>query len=263
MITCLHIFGLPLDGLGLSDELRTDIEDNYVDFEYDRFQQFTNKLLSQAAKDLLENVTVHYLMEKGCVEEGILKKAEEINADLIIMGSKGASNLTEKVMGTITTHIIQQAPCKVLAIPQSASYKGFKKLAYATNFHALDQEVIAEVIAFAALFNADLHIIHVSTDDAIPDEDVQKMNELEAHFLDKRAYKKLTFSLIHDEDVVDGMNIYLNLQDINVLAILNIKRTLLQRLLHWSLTRKITFQSLKPLLVFSKSMASLPPKVSE
>lgn len=57
----------------------------------------------------------------GAVVETILAFAEEIHADLIVMPTEGRDGPVDAVFGSTTERVIQEAPCPVLAVPQTRS----------------------------------------------------------------------------------------------------------------------------------------------
>jgi nucleotide-binding universal stress UspA family protein len=48
--------------------------------------------------------------------EAILAVAEEIGADLIVTGSRGRSRMARAVLGSVSTHLVQNAHCDVLVV---------------------------------------------------------------------------------------------------------------------------------------------------
>jgi nucleotide-binding universal stress UspA family protein len=50
------------------------------------------------------------------VDEGILQVAEEINADIIVVGTRGLSPLRVAIMGSISHSLIEKAHCPVLVV---------------------------------------------------------------------------------------------------------------------------------------------------
>ncbi|MEJ2097666.1 MAG: universal stress protein, partial [Deltaproteobacteria bacterium] len=58
-----------------------------------------------------------YLLRGGKPDATILKVAEEMNADLIVMASDGRNNIGDFVAGTITEHVMNHSVCPVLVVP--------------------------------------------------------------------------------------------------------------------------------------------------
>jgi nucleotide-binding universal stress UspA family protein len=52
----------------------------------------------------------------GPAGAAILAVAEEIGADLIVTGSRGRGRLARAVLGSVSTHVVQNAGCDVLIV---------------------------------------------------------------------------------------------------------------------------------------------------
>jgi nucleotide-binding universal stress UspA family protein len=50
------------------------------------------------------------------IDEGILKVADEIKADIIVMGTRGLSTLRGAIMGSVSHALIEKATCPVLIV---------------------------------------------------------------------------------------------------------------------------------------------------
>jgi nucleotide-binding universal stress UspA family protein len=48
--------------------------------------------------------------------EAILRKAQEIHTDLIVMGTHGRSGLTRAVLGSVADRVVRRAPCPVTVL---------------------------------------------------------------------------------------------------------------------------------------------------
>ena len=53
----------------------------------------------------------------GNVGEEILKRAAELNADLIVIGRGAGSNMVNRLLGNFTEKVIRKADCPVLVVP--------------------------------------------------------------------------------------------------------------------------------------------------
>ncbi len=67
------------------------------------------------------NVNIKTVFRKGIPSKEILKLANEINADLIIMGSRGLSDIEKTLIGSVTEHVIANAKCPVLVVKSLVS----------------------------------------------------------------------------------------------------------------------------------------------
>jgi nucleotide-binding universal stress UspA family protein len=65
-------------------------------------------------------ICYEHSLEYGEPAECILKTAQEIGADLIVMGTHGRTGLSRLLMGSVAEHVVRKAPCPVLTIRAAA-----------------------------------------------------------------------------------------------------------------------------------------------
>lgn len=63
-----------------------------------------------------KDIRYEHHLERGNPEELIDSVAEEIGADLIVMGTHGRSGVGRLLMGSICEQVLRTAPCPVLAV---------------------------------------------------------------------------------------------------------------------------------------------------
>ncbi|GJL55473.1 MAG: universal stress protein [Nitrospirales bacterium] len=92
------------------------------------FVQSAEDLLQERGREgaeLLENIrtmvqetglNVNEHLAFGYEADEILKCAKRIRADLIILGSKGVTNLRKFLLGSVSSKIVRHAPCSVLVV---------------------------------------------------------------------------------------------------------------------------------------------------
>ena len=75
----------------------------------------------------------------GGVAYNVKQEANEIKADLIIMGTQGVNHsFAEKVLGSISTSTINEAPCPVILVPIGYKFKPIDNMIFATNLNHAD-----------------------------------------------------------------------------------------------------------------------------
>jgi nucleotide-binding universal stress UspA family protein len=70
------------------------------------------------------------LNEEGNVSDMIIKTSFLQHADLIVMGSHGASGYRDGFVGNNTYNVIKSATCPVLSVPQKRKLTSFKKILF-------------------------------------------------------------------------------------------------------------------------------------
>lgn len=184
-----------------------------------------------------------------CVHGNMLVHLNELvishQADLVVMGTKGAHNLLTKLMGTNTAKFIGQAVCPVLAVPISAWYQGIKKVAYACDFENNDTVFLRQLFAFAAPLELEVCIFNVKSEDRLDlVNDDQILRHIKRSFPDKRY----SLAQLKENDVVAGIQAFVKENQMDMLALAVHKRDLLEKLFHTSLSEDLAFQSTIPLL---------------
>lgn len=74
----------------------------------------TGNLLEEIFAD--KNVSIVTELLNGSPESRIVEKAEEIKADLIIVGSHGYNRWERLLLGSVSDSVIHHAPCSVLVV---------------------------------------------------------------------------------------------------------------------------------------------------
>lgn len=65
---------------------------------------------------------VETLLKEGDVPEVIVRTAEMIPCDLIVMGTHGASRAYQSMMGSVTAAVTENAPCPVVTVKLPVSW---------------------------------------------------------------------------------------------------------------------------------------------
>lgn len=82
-----------------------------------RLEEEGKHIIEPAAR-LFEGLKINYkvLLQHGDPANAICKAAEEVRADLIIMGTRGIGLVSEMLLGSVSHHVIQHASCPVMTV---------------------------------------------------------------------------------------------------------------------------------------------------
>lgn len=177
------------------------------------------------------------------IAQEITDAARRESYDLIVMGTKGQHNPLEKILGSVTTQTVMNASCPVFAIPQGASFNGIDHIAYATDFRPTDEHAVERLMELAGELGANVHFVHIDTK--------AKIGVMEdAIELENYPFNFTEFTIINKASVTEGLDQYVREKHIDLLALFIPRRRLWERLFHTSFTKKMTFHTKLPLLVF-------------
>jgi nucleotide-binding universal stress UspA family protein len=94
---------------------------------------------------------------------GIEKIHHHYHAYWVVMGTHGATRLKKFFLGSNAVYVLQNADIPVLTVPGQFSFKQMNHIAYASDFDNMDEEIV-QVVEFAKMFEAYVHVMHVAED---------------------------------------------------------------------------------------------------
>lgn len=88
--------------------------------------------MSAVAEDLLKrhSLGVNTLIATGAIAVEISRVASQMQAEMIVMGTHGASGIKEFFIGSNTYDVIKRSTCPVLSIPPNHQWNGFSKILF-------------------------------------------------------------------------------------------------------------------------------------
>ncbi len=99
------------------EKFPVNLGEPYRDEQIARIIRESEKLIAPFVQRLeSENITVNDRLMEEPAGKMICEVAKIEKCDLIVIGSRGLSNLTNLIVGSVTTRVLQIAPCPVLVI---------------------------------------------------------------------------------------------------------------------------------------------------
>jgi nucleotide-binding universal stress UspA family protein len=147
-ITALHVVQPPMDAT-LGVESLDSLRQQTAGF----FGVATNVGLSVDAR-----------VEVGSPVRHILDRAASLPADLLVMGTHGASGFEHLVLGSVTEKVLRKARCPVLTVPPRVGARSrlpFRRLLCAVDFSAASASAVHFALSLAAESDACLTLLHV------------------------------------------------------------------------------------------------------
>jgi nucleotide-binding universal stress UspA family protein len=112
-------------------------------------------------------VAVECEVVQDSIPGGILTKAAEMPADLLVLGTHGRSGFERLVLGSVTERVLRKAGCPVLTVPRSAPdavpYPPvlFKRIVCAIDFSDCSMSALNYASSLAQAADAHLTVVHV------------------------------------------------------------------------------------------------------
>ncbi|MCR6639040.1 MAG: universal stress protein [Sporocytophaga sp.] len=203
-------------------EVRDNVFDKTKEEAEDKLNELRN-IIQAEYKDLPVEVSVAYGIEPSQV---ILDFAEEIKADLIVMGTKGAGGLKEIFFGTTTTSVTSKASVPVLAFPVTAKPHLPKSIVYATDLKWEDEAVLYPLWNFAIILDAQLTFLYVAKGGGKGIDVIRKEMENSEGFTRIRRTLKVQFAEVQSNDVFGAIQDYANETNAGVIVLGNHQKKL-------------------------------------
>lgn len=219
---------------------------------YKSLSAMVERLKKMIKEEEIKGVGVRFDLFKGNAVDTILHEIDEYKPAMVIMGTRGNELEGLRSYGSVTSHLIQKTRIPVLAIPKdydAFDFKSPKRVLYATNFDQTDFTALRRLLTFAKPFGAKIYCVHAALEEAQRLDEMQLRNIRSYLFETMDAYN-IECGLLETMDIQQGLEDFIDEQNIDVLAVTTQKRNFLTRLLKPSMTRKFLFHGHIPLLVF-------------
>ncbi|MCS7461323.1 universal stress protein [Paenibacillus doosanensis] len=78
--------------------------------------EYSEQVVAKIKEKINDFTNIHIEVRQGVITKEILGYANEIEADLIVIGSRGLSGIGEFVLGSVSHNVVQHAKVPVLVI---------------------------------------------------------------------------------------------------------------------------------------------------
>lgn len=173
--------------------------------------------------------------------------AETEDADLIVMGTKGASGLLGAVIGSNAADVIANATCPVIAVPSGAELKLPKRILFATDNKGLSSPSVAQpMLRIAVKCKATIQLVHV-----LDEGHTIELDEAVAGLKLEQLLSDIPhdYLFLSNSDKAAAIEHHANDNGIDMLVTVPRRNNFFDAIFHRSVTRKLALHTKVPLLV--------------
>lgn len=138
----------------------------------DRLKELTSKLHHDSG------MGVQFRTESGKIYKSIVNVAEEMDTDVILMGTHGVSGFQEFLVGSNTYRVVMSAPCPVISVQTHAKKIGFKNIVLPIDNSASSRQKVKHCVEIAKHYNSVVHIAGMAT---MSDVDMLRRFDVKIH----------------------------------------------------------------------------------
>jgi nucleotide-binding universal stress UspA family protein len=208
-----------------------------------REQDLRNWTRRQARKEEFKKIRIRSECTIGFPVASVGDAVEKERADLVVMGTTGATGLRGVFLGSVASGVIARTKVPVLVVPQKAVFKEKSKAVFATDFQLRMSERTLNVLrGLPQLEKGILHVVHIIDKPGTPDKGH------ESAVSQKLGNIPHDFHYIHDRDVQQAIMNFTESTDADLLVAVAHEHSLMHRLFYDSMTRKLAQRVNMPML---------------
>jgi nucleotide-binding universal stress UspA family protein len=246
-VVLLNVYTIPtISEYQLPNEIENFINQNKRDAQAN-LEEFTKVFLKNTG---LQPDRVSTRVEYGYVSDKILDTARAIQANLIVMGTKGASDFLDRWLGTNAQKVMKNSDCPVWTVPQKALIHYPQNFLYAADFQEDELLATHKVKELAEPFGAKCNVVHI--------HDYFEMNV--GHHIEETVHQlndvfdeqDVTVKTLHRANIIEGLETYIRTHKPDVLAMAIHEKSFFQRIFDTSITKHFVQEAHLPILTFRK-----------
>ncbi|MCA6379460.1 MAG: universal stress protein [Cytophagales bacterium] len=172
----------------------------------------------------------------------------EQKVDLVVMGTRGKTNLESMVIGTNTERVVRHSHCPILTVHKKPSSSDFKNIVYATAM-SKDEEIFSRIVKRTQqLYDSTIHLVRINTPGDFQRDRVVKdyMNK----FAKSLQLKNFTINVYNDVSEEEGILYFADSIDADLIAMATHGRTGFAHVLAGSIAEGVVSKAVRPVLTW-------------
>ncbi|MEM6517325.1 MAG: universal stress protein [Bacteroidota bacterium] len=214
---------------------------------------FFMKMARERFQDLVESdylagITVHEVVKADGTFNNMSEISQEHQADMIVMGSHGASGFQEMFIGSNAEKVVRTSDIPVLVIKSEDPNFEVKNMVFASDFKNDNKETYKQAAQIADKFGAQLHLLMVNTPSKF--STTSKAKERIANFTEDYTYHNQTITIYNDESVEKGILNFSKEIDADLIGISTHGRQGIAHFFNGSISEDLVNHAKRPVMTF-------------
>lgn len=238
----LHVLSVPdTVSMGADGSIQTcgEIDIRYVEQQ----KSIAERKLANLNTLYGDEIVTHLVL--GKVTDAIVQFSSTNQFDLVVMGTKGAWGLKEKISGTETQMVARRSAVPVLRLMCDRSDLDIQHVLLVHQFNQPSNENLTLLHRLISDFGVELHFLQIVSGD-IEDQRQEVENNMKA-FADMNGISNYQSHIVSDIDVENGVVHFNQMQDMDMICIGTHGKG---GFFHHSATEKLINHLFKPIISF-------------
>ncbi|MEM8848106.1 MAG: universal stress protein [Bacteroidota bacterium] len=145
-----------------------------------------------------------HVVKSTNISKAILKTAQEIKADLVMVGVKSTKSLRGFFTGNIAENLMDKLKSPLLILPDDYHLHDISTVLYATDFEPTDVFALKRVTNLVESYGALIKVFHIPLKTEVNVD--EKMEIFKEEVLKRIDYPEIIFSIEYADDVESGIH---------------------------------------------------------
>ncbi|HEX5026153.1 MAG TPA: universal stress protein [Agriterribacter sp.] len=212
-----------------------------------RLQRLKKKITKET-----DTVTVSTLIGRPPLIDNILGFAENNHIDLVVMGTRGTSELKKIMIGSTAAKVAEEADVPVLLVPEKFEPGEHKQIVFASDYHKSDPEALSLAAELLKPENCTITVLHLFSAYATETErksEKENFDKYTSQLQQQFDQYTLRFHLLETTSFSETIKNLDKKIPYDLLVMVRRKKTFFQKLFGDSFTQMLTFLAKKPMLI--------------
>jgi nucleotide-binding universal stress UspA family protein len=216
---------------------------------------FLKKLIEKGKRELAEcvdlasdsDVKAKSEIRMGNAYHGIASIISDHKVDLVVMGTRGHSQMEELMIGSTVEKVIRHSQCPVLTVHEKTTTENIKEIVYATSLIKGEEKFAKVVQDVQKILDARVHVVWINTP-GIFQSDVSVRKALQ-EFTSRLKFQNFTINIFNDYSVEEGIIHFADYLNAGMIAMSSHGHTGFAHLIAGSIAEDVTHHSKRPVMV--------------
>lgn len=190
-----------------------------------------------------------YILKEGDIADEVVGQSHASESSMIVMSTKGESNVKEKLMGSNASNIVNNSQDPVITIKDNEVPQDIQKIVLPIDHTLESRQKVPFTVYLAKLFYSEIHVITI--DDSSFDDIERKLELYEKQVADFIQKHNITYFSSHKEepDIAKAVLDYAKSIDADLISVMTEQEKRLKKLILGDYTTRFINESPYPVLL--------------
>ena len=199
-----------------------------------------------------QGIEVSQIIKIGSPFNHIYDAIEDDGVDFVVMGTKGASGLSEVLIGSNTEKVVRRAKCPVLTVKEAIGESVFESIVYATDMGPHEDGVIEALKEIQQAYDSKIYMVWVNTPNNFKADRITKA--MMRDFAEKHSLTNYEVHVFNDVIEEDGIRHFADEVGAGMIVMGTSSHTGLSRIIRGSIAEDMVNHAKRPVLTVSMKM---------